>query len=160
MNAIEFAETFSHNLRFKQKDDDVYFLDDYHLGDPDYDYGIIDRISKDDFLKGKFDIGSIPDFYINGHFEWLLDDDLPHHYGISQNTIHRLSGADYSDWDLIIKREEEAVPHDLREICQILREDEPLEGITPIQFQMFVPPADNFEIEAIENYEQDLYERE
>ena len=151
MTPSEFLDCISSDLYFVVKDDYVYIMCGYRLGDAKHNYGVCDKILVTDLAEGRFDIESIPSNYINDHFDFMRYD-LTDTYGVSKEIVEKLDRNDYSSWyDILIKNgcDPNGGYGNLKEICQSLKDDYSFEGET-VSFQ-----GDAFDKECIDKYNKE-----
>lgn len=157
MNANDLINYFSSNLYFATKEDKIYLIDDYRLGDSDYDYGVCSEYSIEDMMLGNFNIDDIPDIYVDGYFEFLLDEDLKATYNVPNDVIKRLSQESYCEWDVIFKRNEITdIPSHLNNVCRIMKCEEEIEGMTQNEIAKYCNYGDDYTLLCIEKYEKQL----
>ena len=148
MTPSEFLDCVSSDLYFVVKDDYVYVMCGYHLGDAEYDYGVYDKIPVTALAEGRFDIECIPQNYINDHFDFMWYD-LTDTYGVSKEIVEKLDQNDYSSWyDTLIQNgcDPNGGYGNLKEICQALKDDYSFDGET-ISFK-----GDDNDKECIDKY--------
>lgn len=131
MKLKEFLEFFCGELYLRKKDNVYQIVDRYHEDNKDYDYGVfVQNENLDELLKHPIHL--IPDIHYENEIDFLLRDDFPNHYGMSEETIRHIEskinkkGFDHCDTFCKELGENEAY-NDLKSICRVLREEEPLE---------------------------------
>lgn len=156
MTAIDIINYFSSNLYFVYNDNFIYLIDNYRLRDEDYNYGICAKLTKNDLLTGNFNIEYIPDIYIDGFFDFLLNEDLQNTYGISKDIIIQLKDVTFSEWDIIFKKNKidfNILPSHIEDICKIMRNEEPISSMSDKEINEYVHIPSIYEKDQITMYE-------
>lgn len=136
MQIKDFLGYFSSNLEIIQDSRNIKIIDKYHENDSEFDYGVWDEFeNKTDLInrtKGDNCIYMIPDIYIEGYIDFLINDDFPNHYCMSKETVESIEievnkyGFIYLD-EICKKYGELKAYEDLKQICSILKGNEQLE---------------------------------
>jgi len=101
-NLADIVNYFDYNLSILVDGNIAYVIDDYRLGEEDFDYGIYAHFSVDDLKKGKTDKDLIPDLYADGIFQDIEENILPE-YGVRETDIEDICKEPYSDWSEKLK---------------------------------------------------------
>ena len=100
----EFLSIFTGDCYFVQYEGNVYLLDGYHLGEPNWDYGVFDVIPESEFFD-TWD-GDVPDLYVEGWFDFMINDELQNHYKIpgDAKVLDELDRNPISEWSEILDK--------------------------------------------------------
>lgn len=125
MTLTDAIEWFSSELYLVRKDDTIYLMSSYHLGDESYDYGIYATINANDLASGNFNDDVIPDIFVDEFFRFFQDD-LIETYNVKEEDAIKLGDLDYRKWynkliDLGYDKEE--LPGILEDVCMIFNGD-------------------------------------
>ncbi len=130
MNIIDLTQYLSDGLYFIRNNDDVYLVDDYHLGDKEWDYGICAKLSAEEMMDGVFDLDYIPDIFFDDLMDFLLWGDLENNYDVDEDCVEELKETEFCNWDIVLKRRKAAdYPLWLNDMCKLLRGEEELDSI-------------------------------
>ena len=88
-----------------KKDNIIYAISNYRLGDEEFDYGIYGTINRKDLENGSYvDTGIVPDIFVDAFFTDMQDYVLCEECNIPKDIIHQIASSPYSDWyDELIK---------------------------------------------------------
>lgn len=149
-------ELVSSDMYLACNNDEIYLMCQSHLGDESYDFGIYDKCK-----IGHSSELEIPEIYIEGHFNFLLEDELPNHYGFSETDIEDISDFPYSEWT--DKAREfgytEFADSYNDKICDYLKSSLVLKEFTDEEIQAIKENTSEADIEMIQKYEI-KYEKE
>ena len=126
MNAAKYLKSFSGNIILCERNDFIYIMDSYRLRDSEYNFGVYDKIGKEDFLNGKVTADSIPDIYWEEWIDFLLRDDFKNHYNLPETEINKLDNTPTYEWyETLVADGYESVADeaDIKEITDPLQAD-------------------------------------
>lgn len=136
MKVQSFLGYFSGNLEIVRRGKKIYVIDNFHADDSEYDYGVWETFESKEVLiertKGMNCADLVPDIYFDGQIDFLFNDDFPNYYGMSEETIKSIESVmnvrGFVHLDEICKEYGELKAYeDLKDICSVLRGEEPLE---------------------------------
>ncbi len=126
MNAAEYLKRFSGNIILCERNDFIYIMDSYRLRDGEYDFGVYDKIDKEDFLRGKVSALHVPYVYWDGWVDFILKDDFKNHYKLPEAEINKLDNTPPYEWyETLVADGYESVANDahIKETTDPLRDD-------------------------------------
>ena len=145
----EFLNIFTGELDFVEYDGNIYLIDTYHLGEPNWDYGIYDVIPSEEFFSSWS--GDIPDFYVEGWFDFMINDELQNHYGIpgDSKVLDELDRNPISEWGRILEENGYNIPV-VNQVSEVFNSAK-----YPWKSEK-IYPAGNGEIDSIAEYNKEL----
>lgn len=158
LNSIDLIGIFSNNLFLAEKDNQVYIMDRSKLGDMCSDYGVYMVVPKEDVLSGRIDLRFIPDMYIEDYMNFMLHDDLKHHYCVSDSVIAKLSECALDEWYPVLKKEcTNAVISDLQYLERIssLTSGQTLDAMTEEELEAVLDQSERVK-DYVNAYERKL----
>ena len=105
MTITDFISILSSNIKIITKNNKMYIIDNYRLGQEDYDFGIYSAHSVDDLKNNELTIDDIPGIYIEGYADFMLNDDFKNEYDLPPEEITKLSNAPIDKWAAILRKD-------------------------------------------------------
>lgn len=102
MNNIEFCDIFELTPVLSNLDNRVYIIDEGSLLLPEND-GVWGVMTKEEFSKDSFE-NVIPDLFMEGHLNYLLNEFLPLDHDVSPDVIIKLKSSPVSHWSKLLDK--------------------------------------------------------
>lgn len=103
-NIVEAIDSFEGNLYVVVHEDKAYIIDASREGDEEFDYGIWTSIPVEDLKKGQTKEDVIPDICLNGMIDFLIRDDFPNEFGLSEDEIKEIEKHNFCEWDDVLRK--------------------------------------------------------
>ena len=151
MTIEDLFQQVSSDLFIAKVNDKLYLINDYNLGDENFDYGIYDTCKVGDSKNLQ-----IPENYIDNNFIFLEEDDMPCHYGMSKEEIKIITEEYHCDWaDKALELGYKGFYNTEKDICNYLKGTLILDEFTEDELKTFENVSD-YVLECIKNYEESI----
>ena len=122
MTITDFISILSSNIKIITKNNKMYIIDNYRLGQEDYDFGIYSAHSVDDLKNNELTIDDIPGIYIEGYADFMLNDDFKNEYDLPSEEINKLSDAPIDKWAAILRKDKfKTASNDIKNISRVFK---------------------------------------
>lgn len=122
MTIIDFISILSSNIKIIAKNNKIYIIDDYRLGQKDYDFGIYSAHPVDDLKNNELTIDDMPGIYIEGYADFILNDDFKNEYDLPSEEINKLRDAPIDKWAAILRKDKfKTASNDIKNISRVFK---------------------------------------